>query len=718
MTLLRSILTRALALAFTSCPAWAGQDFYVDSLSGNDLGPGSASQPWATISHAAANATPGSTVHIAAGVYAERVVISVSGDEASGPIVFSGDPAGGTVLDGSGFGNADFATWNGEFGQGLVDITDQSWLRLEHLELRGPRTSSTQHFLHGITVAKSSHVQAGMSHIELVDLDVHDVRYTGSSPDGGAQGVSFYGGNTQFALSDVAVIDCRIHDLRLGQSETITFNGNVERFLIEGCEIHDNDNIGISIIGWEGTAGGSQSDDDSDANAHIYGGHYPADRARSGVVRGNTVYRCSTDMPVNNPTYPANDFSAGGVYVDGGLDILIERNAVYQCDLGVEIASEHGGVDTAGQPRDARGVLCRNNVIAYCGYAGISIGGYNEFRGLARECVLLGNTIYKCGSLGYGTGQIHVVKAQGNRFVNNVLVARSSADTGDYDGLNNSGLDWMYDHGVVLGSSLGAPHNASNTLESNLVFCADGLASIHWKWEMTDSVDPVQGFAGLAAIDTAALFGDPQFVQGGAGTWSGAEDLRPSGPGSPVVDVAQAEAALAGAFDAAGTLRQFGTSLDRGAHEYGSAPPLGEVLCLAGANSAASFGAELWMTGSASVAANDLVLHAGPIAAGQPGLFFYSDALTPSGLGRPFGEGHLCLGAPLTRVRPPVSADAGGFVSRAIDGQSPAHATHWTAGSSLYFQLWYRDPAAGDIDGDDAAEAFSVSAAYGVVLGP
>ena len=58
-------------------------------------------------------------------------------------------------------------------------------------------------------------------------------------------------------------------------------DGNVTNFLITNNLIHDNDNIGIDIIGFEGV---------SPDPAYDY--------ARSGTVAGNTVYNISA---INNP---------------------------------------------------------------------------------------------------------------------------------------------------------------------------------------------------------------------------------------------------------------------------------------------------------------------------------------------------------------------------------------------------------------------------------
>jgi parallel beta-helix repeat protein len=78
-----------------SSPATPGAtgDYYV-SASGNDSNPGTSSSPWRTIQKAANTVSPGQTVVVNAGNYAERVSMTRSGSSAS-PITFK---TSGTVV--------------------------------------------------------------------------------------------------------------------------------------------------------------------------------------------------------------------------------------------------------------------------------------------------------------------------------------------------------------------------------------------------------------------------------------------------------------------------------------------------------------------------------------------------------------------------------------------------------------------------------------------
>ncbi|TDJ66242.1 MAG: hypothetical protein E2O39_16840, partial [Planctomycetota bacterium] len=96
-------------------------------------------------------------------------------------------------------------------------------------------------------------------------------------------------------------------------------------------------------------------------------------------------------------------------------------------------------------------------------------------------------------------------------------------------------------------------------------------------------------------------------------------------------------------------------------------------------------GAEIGLSGSSSVAANDLVLDAGPCPPGRFGAFFYG----PDRAAVPFGDGWLCVGGGIHRL-PTVIVDGLGTAIQALD--LTARPDVITPGSTWSFQLWYRDP--------------------------
>ena len=68
-----------------------------------------------------------------------------------------------------------------------------------------------------------------------------------------------------------------------GCSETMSINGNVQYWTVSNNLIHDNNNIGIDAIGFEGTSPNSATD-----------------QARDGSIVGNTVYNITS---YGNPAY-------------------------------------------------------------------------------------------------------------------------------------------------------------------------------------------------------------------------------------------------------------------------------------------------------------------------------------------------------------------------------------------------------------------------------
>ena len=83
--------------------AAAGNTYYV-SLSGSDSNPGTQSQPFRTIQHAADVAQPGNRILVKAGTYYERIALKNSG-RAGSPIVIEGERGASgerlAVIDGS-----------------------------------------------------------------------------------------------------------------------------------------------------------------------------------------------------------------------------------------------------------------------------------------------------------------------------------------------------------------------------------------------------------------------------------------------------------------------------------------------------------------------------------------------------------------------------------------------------------------------------------------
>ncbi len=110
--------------------------------------------------------------------------------------------------------------------------------------------------------------------------------------------------------------------------------------------------------------------------------------------------------------------------------------------------------------------------------------------------------------------------------------------------------------------------------------------------------------------------------------------------------------------------------------------------CIAGVNSSGAT-SDMSFTGSNSVAANDLVIHADDTPVGSfAGQFVMGDTQAMV----PFVSGFLCidLSTSFFRLNPIINQSAGGTVSRAVDNTT-VPASVIVPGSTWNFQYWYRD---------------------------
>src|SRR5882672_5247509 len=423
---------------------------------------------FATVAAGVSAALPGDTVTVRAGSYNEAVSFGRSGS-AAGFITLQGEPE--AVLDGT-----------GRSGQGIT-INNRNYIRVIGMTVRNFLLGSTPI---GISVEGSS------SSIELRNNLIHHIE----SPNGNAHGIAFYG-SAATPMTNIVVEGNEIRNCRLGQSESLVLNGNVDGFIVAGNIVHDNDNIGIDFIGFEGT------------------GPIGQDQARNGICVGNVVYNISS---ATNPTY-GGDRSADGIYVDGGRDIVIERNKVDNCDIGIEVASEHLGKTTSN-------ITVRNNFISR-GYQGnILMGGYDATRGNAQDVIVVNNTTYQA------TGVEIELQNNCDRITikNNILYARTGQSYVSVSGGNNTNV--AVGNNIYFGASTTSPGpfpDARARFVNPLL--VSPLADLHLQ-------------ASSPAIDAGI-------------------DLGNDAQGQP----------LSGASDIDGRPRVQGSAVDIGGHEFGSGVP-------------------------------------------------------------------------------------------------------------------------------------------------
>jgi hypothetical protein len=488
--------TSVWAIATRDEATQAATTFWVAS-DGNDGGSGSSDDPWATLQKAADSAVPGSTVNVRGGTYTQRMNVHVSGEQGA-PITFESAPGESVVLDGSSLEvPADQSA--------MILIDSQHDVTVRGFEITGYRSDVSGHVPIGILVTGTS------ERIRLEGNFVHDMGTTFDGRNGGdAHGIGVFGTSIDHPISGVEIVDNELANLTLGSSEALVLNGNVTDFLVQGNRVHDTNNIGIDLIGFEGTAPDPT-----------------VDQARSGTIRGNTVWNVDS---YGNPAY-GRDRSADGIYVDGGRDLLIEGNIVHDVNIGLEIASEHGG-------RAARNVTARNNVIYDATAIGIAIGGYDRHRGSTDDCVIVNNTVVHTD----GVELLVQFDTSGNVIENNIIEAGPR-----HDFVENPYVE-----------------NVGNVVDHNLYYSSDGDPRGTWQWKGKTYPD-FDAWAAASGNDRNSTFADPGFADPDAGDFSVTSD-------SPAVD-AGAFIASSGSTDLAGQPRAQAGGIDLGAYEVAAPPP-------------------------------------------------------------------------------------------------------------------------------------------------
>jgi hypothetical protein len=358
--------------------------------------------PGQSIQAAVNTANAGDTVRVLAGTYAQKVLISGKTGTASAFITIKADP--NVILSGSGL------TPSGR--EGLITIKNYDYVRVEGFAVSGLSSR-------GRTTPGGILIEGNGSKLQIVNNKIHGIKNTSTCKDPcsvGAHGLAVFGTNAT-GVTDLLVQGNEVYQNVLQASEALVINGNVDRFEVLSNNVHDNNNIGLDFIGYEGECSGCGE----------------KDRVRNGIVRDNIAKNNSS---VTNPWY-GGEGSAGGFYVDGGRYIIFDRNISTGNDIGFEFASEHSGKATED-------ILMTNNFVFNNREAGLSLGGYSSGAGQARRINVHNNSFYK--NMGWGTEVVFQYKVIDSRFSNNIFsgegtiaenyVVEGSGHTGNIWGIN------------------------------------------------------------------------------------------------------------------------------------------------------------------------------------------------------------------------------------------------------------------------------------------
>lgn len=388
----------ALILCLLSYSTINATQFFVSSTGTDGIGFGSVSLPYRTIQYAHDNSSPGDTIKIFTGRYAVTTAINLTKSILIKPYL------GSVTLDASG--------WTGSYSH-VINIINVNNVRIDSIGICD---------VIGIGAA-GVYIAGSCSNVTLNSLTIRNVgwisnnlvRIPTNTADDNAHAIHVVGDNST-AVSFLKINNCRISNCATGFSEALTLTGNCDNFLVERNEIDSISNIGIDIAG------------------NYFPPAYPGNinpainRARNGTIRGNKIFHCMS--PVKN---------AAGLYVDGGINVVLEQNLLQFNAVGLSINAEQN----IPSGYFVGNVVVRNNVIINNAVSGI-ITGSSNVSNTVKNISICNNTLFENrtgaavnGVVYIGTedtaafgsihgGEFHVQNSDSLIVMNNIFHARNS----------------------------------------------------------------------------------------------------------------------------------------------------------------------------------------------------------------------------------------------------------------------------------------------------
>ena len=463
------------------------QSRYVDGTNGSDGNNGtSLATAWRTIQKACNETPAGSTVYIKGGTYTESLWMNTTGTVGN-YITFTQVGSDIVIIDG-GSTNTQVE---------LLNIETKSYIKIIGLQFANAKGN----FSKGIAIRE------GSDNIEIRNCVFHDIHFSTNSADApndkNSNPLIVYNTNPTNACSNIIFSGNLIYNCRTGVSEACTMTGNVDGFEISNNIVHDITNIGIDVAG-----------------GHTMSNNASTNYARNGIIKSNTVYNCVSALAVS-----------AGIYVDGGKNIIVERNISHDNGRGFEIGCEI-------QNYTADNVVLRNNISYHNREAGIGIGGYNyPSTGKVANSKILNNTCFDNVFINNGDGELLIEYSENCIIEQNVFYATNASNKLLVARLNSTGLSLNYNTYY---------HTAS---------------SANVDWNGTPYVNFTSYKVGTSQ-DGNSLFTNPKFVSASSQNFNLMSN-------SPCINAGRATFLPAsGETDFAGNARISGSKVDIGAYEY------------------------------------------------------------------------------------------------------------------------------------------------------
>lgn len=410
-----------------------GQTNYYVSSAGNNSNSGNKATPWLTIQSGLNKLKFGDTLNIMNGTYNEKIKFPISG------ITLRNNSDNNPIIDATGISSQ----------VPIIDITDVSNINIQGLELKNNIMLDAQGIL----------ISGNCQNILIKDCKIHDIHFSANAnatvkESTNAQGIIVYGTNATNPISNLKIINNQLYNCRLGYSEGIAVNGNVSGFEISGNNVYNLTNIGIDIIGFEGTCSNTAYD-----------------QARNGLVRNNLVHHCVSAYA-----------TSGGLYVDGGKNVIIEHNTSYHNGYGIEI-----GCENVGKTTDL--ITVRNNIFFDNEVCALALGGWNYPKsGKVTNSSFRNNTCYLNDYSKTGNGEIYLSYSENSIIENNIFYTTSQS--------------------ILAYAELSQP---SLNFNFNIVYCAAGSENLNVDWN-NKSYSTYPAFTSGTATNKNSIFANPLFI--------------------------------------------------------------------------------------------------------------------------------------------------------------------------------------------------------------
>jgi hypothetical protein len=410
-----------------------GQKNFFVSPTGNDANNGSLNAPWQTIQYGLNHLSKGDTLNLMTGTYNEKIEIPADS------IYLRNYTGNSPIIDATGI-----TTQNS-----VILLLNRSNITIEGLEIK----NNIQNYAQGILIEGIG------NNITIKNCELHDIHFSSDSTASlndttNAQGIIVWGTHPTTPISNLKIIANKLYNCRLGNSEGITVNGNVDGFEITENKVYNLTNIGIDFFGHKGTC----------SNASY-------DQARNGTVKGNIIHNCIAS------------YASPGIYVDGGKNIVIENNISYHNGYGIEINCANVGKTTDS-------ITVRNNIFYDNEISALALGAYDYPNGSGKvtNSIFCNNTCYYNDYLNSGTGEINLAYSENTVIENNIFYVSTQGILA-YAGLTQPGITFNY----------------------NDFFAQSGNSNFTCNWN-GNTYTTYAEFVSGTGTNANSIFSDPQFV--------------------------------------------------------------------------------------------------------------------------------------------------------------------------------------------------------------